>query len=369
MKTKQIFSWSMALTLILCFTWTSPQVHAASLPALIDFDSDDPDSAPTIGGVDQPTSLFTSPGTSVLVQSNSNGIDTQPVELNDNGTGDFINVGYGFSPPVSSDILRVEATVSFNRLFDGFFLQTGVTETLAVVNRLIARSNGEIQAENERTSDPRTILGDYSPNQPFRVRMDIDIVSGFWSFALDDEMNGFSDDLIITDLEFVNDISVLPHVGAVNASLSVFPTLPLGIPTTVAYDDISISIVTDLEVIVTIDIKPSSYPNSINLKSKGKVPVAILTTDDFDAYDVDPDTCSFADADPLRWKMEDVDHDGVYDLIIHFKTRELDLTKDSTEATLECETDGGMWIKGTDSVNIVPKGKGHSKKSKKKKKK
>jgi hypothetical protein len=30
-------------------------------------------------------------------------------------------------------------------------------------------------------------------------------------------------------------------------------------------------------------VKPENYPNSINLKSRGKVPVAILTTDDFDA--------------------------------------------------------------------------------------
>jgi vacuolar-type H+-ATPase subunit F/Vma7 len=120
---------------------------------------------------------------------------------------------------------------------------------------------------------------------------------------------------------------------------------------------------------VDIDIKPGSYPNSINLKSKGKVPVAILTTDDFDAYDVDPDTCVFANANPLRWRMEDVDNDGDQDMILHFMTQELDLTEESTEATLEGETFEGMQITGTDSVNIVPKGNMHSKKAKKKKKK
>jgi hypothetical protein len=120
---------------------------------------------------------------------------------------------------------------------------------------------------------------------------------------------------------------------------------------------------------VSIDIKPGSYPNSINLKSKGKVPVAILTTDDFDAYDVDPVTCAFAGADPLRWKMEDVDNDGDYDMLFHFKTRELQLIKISTEATLEGETYDETPIVGTDSVNIVPKGKGYGKKGKKKKKK
>jgi len=51
---------------------------------------------------------------------------------------------------------------------------------------------------------------------------------------------------------------------------------------------------------ISIDIKPGSSPNSINLKSKGVVPVAILGTDDFDVSDVDPDTVIFADAAPLR---------------------------------------------------------------------
>jgi hypothetical protein len=117
---------------------------------------------------------------------------------------------------------------------------------------------------------------------------------------------------------------------------------------------------------VDLDIKPGSYPNSINLNSKGKVTVAILTTDDFNANDVDPVTCEFAGEYPLRWKMEDVDYDGDYDMLFHFMTQELELKKDSTEATLECETFEGIKITGTDSVNIVPKGKVHSKKAKKK---
>jgi streptogramin lyase len=120
---------------------------------------------------------------------------------------------------------------------------------------------------------------------------------------------------------------------------------------------------------IEIDIKPGSYPNSINLKSTGKVPVAILTTDYFDVYDVDPVSCVFAGAYPLRWNMEDVDHDGDHDMIFHFMTQELELNKDSTEATIECETFEGMQITGTDSVNIVPKGNMHVKKDKKKKKK
>jgi len=108
---------------------------------------------------------------------------------------------------------------------------------------------------------------------------------------------------------------------------------------------------------VGIDVKPGSDPNSINPKSKGVVPVAVLTTDDFDAGTVDPDTVTFAGAVPLRWKLGDVDGDGDEDLLFHFKTQELVLDESSTEATLTGETTGGMYIKGADAVNIVPKGK------------
>ncbi len=108
---------------------------------------------------------------------------------------------------------------------------------------------------------------------------------------------------------------------------------------------------------VEIDIKPGSYPNSINLKSKGKVPVAVLTTDDFDASTIDPETILFADAEPVRWTMEDVDDDDDMDLLLHFKTQDLNLTEESTEATLTGTTYGEQPIQGTDTVNIVPKGK------------
>jgi hypothetical protein len=106
-----------------------------------------------------------------------------------------------------------------------------------------------------------------------------------------------------------------------------------------------------LRVEVNIDIKPGSDPNSINLGSKGVVPVAVLTTDDFDASSVDPVTVLFAGASPVRWTMEDVDGDGDLDLLFHFKTQELvDLDASSTEAILTGTTFGGQLIQGTDTV-------------------
>jgi len=104
---------------------------------------------------------------------------------------------------------------------------------------------------------------------------------------------------------------------------------------------------------VDIDIKPGSTPNSINLKSKGVVPVAVLSTNSFDACTIDPATVTFAGADPVRWKCKDIDDDGDMDMLLHFKTQELNLDQSSTEAVLAGDTTGDVHIKGKDSVRIV----------------
>ncbi|MBA7668279.1 hypothetical protein ES703_76389 [subsurface metagenome] len=111
---------------------------------------------------------------------------------------------------------------------------------------------------------------------------------------------------------------------------------------------------------VEIDIKPGSDPNSINLKSKGLIPVAILTTPDFDASTVDPDTVAFGpnEAACVHWALEDVDGDGDIDLILHFKTQDTGINPGDTEATLIGYTyDPLNRLIGKDAVKIVPKGK------------
>lgn len=105
-----------------------------------------------------------------------------------------------------------------------------------------------------------------------------------------------------------------------------------------------------------IDIKPGDDPNSINLRSRGVVPVAILTAGYFDATTVDPATVVFAGAIPVRWVLEDVDGDGDLDMLFFFNTQDLELTSESTEAYLTGETTAGIPIIAKDAVNIVPGG-------------
>ncbi len=111
---------------------------------------------------------------------------------------------------------------------------------------------------------------------------------------------------------------------------------------------------------VQIDIKPGSYPNSINLGSNGNVPVAIFSTEDFDATTVDPTTVTLAGAlVKLKGKatpmasFEDVDGDGLLDIIVHVDTQALSLGQGDTEAILEGETSDGKKIRGVDTVRII----------------
>jgi hypothetical protein len=112
---------------------------------------------------------------------------------------------------------------------------------------------------------------------------------------------------------------------------------------------------------VKIDIKPDGEPNSINLGSNGNVPVAILSTEVFDAATVNPATLHLAGA-PVKEKnngklmasLEDVNGDGRLDLVVHIVTKSLLLNNASTTATLTGLTQNGRCISGSDSVNIVP---------------
>jgi len=106
---------------------------------------------------------------------------------------------------------------------------------------------------------------------------------------------------------------------------------------------------------VSIDIMPGSDKNPVNPHSKGTLSVAVLTTDDFDASTVDANSVRFGPsaAEPIKYRLDDVDDDGDMDLLLKFKDRDTGIECDDTEATLTGETFDEQSIAGTDSVKTV----------------
>jgi hypothetical protein len=136
-----------------------------------------------------------------------------------------------------------------------------------------------------------------------------------------------------------------------------------GVPGDVAFDNISL---TTYAVDIEIDIKPGSDSNFVNLRGKGVLSVAILTTSvadgdaaDFDVMDVDQSTLSMAGAGVRErgrsgriGSFQDVDGDGDLDLVVQFYKDELDLFEEDTEAVLEGQTFDGTPIQGSDSISV-----------------
>lgn len=106
---------------------------------------------------------------------------------------------------------------------------------------------------------------------------------------------------------------------------------------------------------VKIDIRPGNKINPVNPRSNGKLKVAILTTGDFDASKVDAGAVRFGPgaAAPVGYRLNDVDQDGVWDLVLKFNTLGTAIVCGDTEATLTGETFDGIRITGVDSIRTV----------------
>lgn len=113
---------------------------------------------------------------------------------------------------------------------------------------------------------------------------------------------------------------------------------------------------------VIIDIKPNNKRNPINPRSRGKIPVAILSSNtaageglDFDALQVDPASARLGPegAAAVRYRVNDVDHDGDADLLLLFKTLKTGVACGDTEAAVTGETFSGQAIIGTDTIRTV----------------
>lgn len=115
---------------------------------------------------------------------------------------------------------------------------------------------------------------------------------------------------------------------------------------------------------IAIDVKPGGSHNVVML-NRGKIPVALLSSASLDVVaDVDRTTLTFGRNGTelsldMRGRLErpncgpdDVNHDGLPDLVCKFETKETNFQPGDTEAILRGMTTGGVALMGTDDIIV-----------------
>ena len=90
------------------------------------------------------------------------------------------------------------------------------------------------------------------------------------------------------------------------------------------------------DILAVVDIKPGSDPNSVNLNGNGVVPVGVFGSGDLDISQIDVSTVlAGVDTEPddvvdapgaapvHSGHIEDIDGDGVDDIVFHFREYQL----------------------------------------------
>jgi hypothetical protein len=113
-------------------------------------------------------------------------------------------------------------------------------------------------------------------------------------------------------------------------------------------------------ITLDIDVKPGDTLNVIKPGSKGTLPVVIYSTPTLDATRIDPQSLRLAGARVAVNKSgkhqvsaEDVNGDGLVDLLAHFESEQLQLTQTSA-AFLEGTTFDFREVRGIAAVKVLP---------------
>jgi len=106
---------------------------------------------------------------------------------------------------------------------------------------------------------------------------------------------------------------------------------------------------------VTIDVKPGDEPTMVEPTRGGMLPVAILTTPQFDAAKVDPATITVGatgtEAGVFRCTVDDVDHDGDLDRLCLVRLEQMQLTCSVKEIQVRGKTATEEFV-GSEAVKM-----------------
>ena len=107
---------------------------------------------------------------------------------------------------------------------------------------------------------------------------------------------------------------------------------------------------------VVIEVKPGDSHTSIEPKRGGMIPVAVLTTQEFDASRVDPATVRVGatgiEAAVFRSMSEDIDRDGDTDMLLLIRVQDMKLECSDTTVHLRGKTLEGQQIEGEKTVKM-----------------
>jgi hypothetical protein len=121
------------------------------------------------------------------------------------------------------------------------------------------------------------------------------------------------------------------------------------------------------ELSAEIDIRPGTGSNPFNPKSNGVISVAILTTSQLNATEVNASTVRFGaagtEAASVHTVLKDVDRDGDLDMVVHVRSQETLIPCGAGSAVLKGLTLSGeafrgrlwfvQWVANTEFIRVA----------------
>jgi hypothetical protein len=111
---------------------------------------------------------------------------------------------------------------------------------------------------------------------------------------------------------------------------------------------------------INIIVKPDTTEVArVNVKAKGRIPVALLSSAEFDAMAVDPQTLTFGaqgdeqSLERCNEKGRDYNGDGRLDRVCHFDLQAANFELGDTEGVIRGSTDSGMQFEGRGFLKII----------------